>query len=90
MRDFPFWRGAIYLAKTLPALKGVEEDIANFQKEPVFNSNEPKLTGAQVRILRKMAAQKNGRISLIKGPSSQIECDTKLRWPERQRNASRK
>ena len=63
MRDFPFWRGAIYKTKTPQALKSAEEDLANFQKEPVFNSNEPKLTNAQVKILSKLVSDKMAEFS---------------------------
>lgn len=58
MRDFPFWRGAIYNAKTALDLRAIEEDIGNFQLEPVSNFREPKLTSAQVEILRKLVIEK--------------------------------
>ena len=63
MRDFPFWRGRIYKAKTPQALKAAEEDLANFQREQVFNSNEPKLTNAQVKILSKLLSEIMAEIS---------------------------
>jgi hypothetical protein len=53
MKDFPFWRGAIYNAKTPVILKSVGEDLANFQKQTgLFGDGEKKLTDEQVATLR--------------------------------------
>ena len=59
MRDFPFWRGAIYTAKTAFALKAVGEDLSQFQKQSgLFGDEEAKLTAAQVATLRKQYSEK--------------------------------
>lgn len=59
MRDFPFWRGAIYNAKTAQILKSVGEDLAQFQKQSgLFGDEEKKLTDDQVVTLRKKYSEK--------------------------------
>lgn len=53
MKDLPFWRSAIYNAKTTPELKGVGEDLANLQNQTgLFEDGEKKLTDDQVATLR--------------------------------------
>lgn len=53
MKDFPFWRGAIYNAKTPLILKSVGEELAQFQKQTGFlNDGEKKLTDDQLATLR--------------------------------------
>ncbi len=59
MKDFPFWRGAIYTAKTALALKAVGEDLSQFQKQSgLFGDEEAKLSEAQVATLRKQYSEK--------------------------------
>ncbi len=58
MKDFPFWRGAIYNAKTSPILKAVGEDLANFKNQSDFIGDKPKLTEAQLVTLRNMYSEK--------------------------------
>ncbi len=58
MKDFPFWRGAIFNAKTAFILKVVGEDLARFQSQSDFLGDEPKLTVPQVISLRKSYAEK--------------------------------
>jgi hypothetical protein len=59
MKDFPFWRGAIYNAKTALILKAVGEDLAQFQKQSgLFGDEEKKLNDTQMTTLRKMYAEK--------------------------------
>jgi len=55
MKDFPFWREAIFNAKTAAVLKAVGEDLSQFQSQPDFAGveAEPKLTVPQVISLRK-------------------------------------
>lgn len=53
MKDLPFWRNAIYNAKTTPVLKAVGEDLSNFQNQTgLFEDGEKKLTDDQVATLR--------------------------------------
>ncbi len=53
MKNFAFWRGAIFDAKTLLSLKAVGEDIAQFQKQTdLLGDGEKKLTEVQVETLR--------------------------------------
>ena len=56
--SFPFWRGAIYNAKTALILKAVGEDLANFKNQSDFIGDKPKLTEAQLATLRKMYSEK--------------------------------
>ncbi len=59
MKDFPFWRGAIYNAKTQITLKAVGEDLSKFQKQSgLFVDEEAKLTGDQLTTLRKQYSEK--------------------------------
>lgn len=60
MKDFPSWRDAIQTAKTLPALKSIGTDLAQFQSQTDFAGveAEPKLTPPQVEALRKIYAEK--------------------------------
>ena len=59
MKDFPFWRGAIYKAKTPLVLKAVGEELAQFQKQTGFLDDDVmKLTVVQMAILRKQYAEK--------------------------------
>jgi hypothetical protein len=53
MKDFTFWRGSIYNAKTPLILKYVGEELGQFQNQPgLFGDGEEKLTDHQVRTLR--------------------------------------
>jgi len=58
MKDFPFWRGAIFNAKTLIILKSVGEELAQFQKQSDFLGDTPKLTLTQIATLRNLYSQK--------------------------------
>jgi hypothetical protein len=59
MKDFSFWRGAIYAAKTALILKAVGEDLSNFQAQSgLFGDEEKKLTAEQVAILRTQYSEK--------------------------------
>lgn len=59
MKDFLFWREAIYNSKTLIDLKSVGEDLAQFQKQSgLFGDEEKKLTDDQVVKLRKVYTEK--------------------------------
>ena len=58
MKDFPFWRGAIYNAKTALILKAVGEELANFQNQSDFLTEGNKLTEAEVATLRTQYAGK--------------------------------
>jgi len=57
MKDFPFWRGAIYNAKSPLNLKSIGEELSRFQSG-LFGDEEAKLTEAQVDTLRKMYSEK--------------------------------
>lgn len=64
MKDFPFWRGAIYNAKTALILKAVEEDLSQFQKQSgLFGDEEAKLTDDQVATLRKQYSEKMKKLT---------------------------
>jgi hypothetical protein len=59
MKDFTFWRGALYNAKTIVELKSIGEDLAQFQKQSgLFRDDEKKLTDDQVAALRKQYSEK--------------------------------
>jgi hypothetical protein len=60
MKDFLSWRDAIQTAKTLPALKSIGTDLAQFQSQTDFAGveAEPKLTQPQVDALRKIYSEK--------------------------------
>ena len=58
MKDFPFWRGAIYTSKTVMALKSVGEDLSQFQNQSDFLGGDPKLNAAQLTTLRTMYSDK--------------------------------
>lgn len=58
MRDFPYWRGAIYKANTLPALKAIGEELAQFQSQSDFLGGDPKLNEAQLAALRTQYSMK--------------------------------
>ena len=58
MKDFPFWHDAIQTAKAPDVLKGVGEDLAKYQNQSDFLSEQPKLNPAQLAQLRKMYAEK--------------------------------
>ena len=58
MRDLPYWRNAIYNAKSPVELKSIGEDIAIYKNQTDFLSNEPRLTDNQVDILRRLFAEK--------------------------------
>ena len=59
MKNFPFWRGAFYSAKTAAVLKSVGEDLSQFQAQSgLFGDEEAMLTAAQVATLRKQYAVK--------------------------------
>ena len=58
MKDFPFWRGAIYNAKTALVLKAVGEELAQFQSQSDFLGGDPKLNEAQLATLRTQYTQK--------------------------------
>jgi len=63
MKDFPFWRGAIYNAKTPLILKAVGEDLAQFQKQSgLFGDGEKKLTDDQVVTLRTQYSKKKMKL----------------------------
>ena len=59
MKDFPFWHTAITSAKTVPVLKSVGEDLAQFQGQTGFlGDEEKKLTDSQVAALRTQYSEK--------------------------------
>ena len=59
MKDFPFWKGAIYNAKTALILKSIGEELVQFQKQSgLFGDEEKKLTDDQVAALRKQYSEK--------------------------------
>jgi hypothetical protein len=59
VKDFPFWKSAIYNAKNLINLKSVGEELAQFQNQTgLFGDGEKKLTDGQVESLRKQYAEK--------------------------------
>lgn len=60
LKDFPYWRSAILNAKTVPVLKAVGEDLAQFQSQTGFEGveAEPKLKPPQVEALRKYYSDK--------------------------------
>lgn len=59
MKDFPFWRGAIYNAKSPLILKAIGEELSQFQAQSgLFDDEEPKLTVVQVATLRKQYSEK--------------------------------
>ena len=58
MKDFLFWRGAIYNAKTALILKSVGEDLANFKNQSDFIGDKPRLNEAQLAALRTMYSEK--------------------------------
>ena len=63
MKDFQFWRGAIYNAKTALILKSVGEDLAQFQKQSgLFGDEEKKLSDDQVIFLREQYLEKMKKI----------------------------
>jgi hypothetical protein len=62
MKDFPFWRGAIYNAKTPLILKAVGEDLNNFQNQSDFLTEGNKLTEEEVAILRKQYSERMKRL----------------------------
>lgn len=64
MRDFSFWQGEIYNAKTTLILKSVGEDLAQFQNQTkLFGDEEKKLTDDQVATLRKMYSEKMKKLT---------------------------
>jgi len=67
MKDFPFWRDTISNAKTALILKGIEKDIAKFQIEPLFDTKEPKMTRAQMKIIRYLSAKKMAELRSSQG-----------------------
>jgi len=53
LKDLPFWRSAIFNAKTIHVLKAVGEDLSNFENQTgLFVDGEKKLTDDQVATLR--------------------------------------
>lgn len=53
MKDFAYWRGAIFNAKTPVILKSVGEELAQFQNQTnLLGDGERKLTDTQVTTLR--------------------------------------
>lgn len=68
MKDFPSWRDAIQTAKTLPALKSIGADLAQFQSQTDFAGveSEPKLTPPQVDALRKIYSEKMKKLKTEK------------------------
>ncbi len=58
MKDFPFWRGAIYNAKTPLILKAIGKDLATFKNQSDFIGDKPKLNEAQWAALRTMYSEK--------------------------------
>ena len=49
MRDFPYWRGAIYNTKTRRELLDVAEELEKFEKWAKLNgSDDEKLSDAQL------------------------------------------
>ena len=75
MKDFPFWRGAMYNAKTPLILKSVGEELAKFQNlEGLFGDAEKKLTVVQLATLRKQYSEKmNGFDSLRSLTAGKLE-----------------
>ncbi len=63
MRDFPFWRGAIYNAKTRRELNDVAEELEKFEKWSKLNGSEDeKLTDAQLDSLYLQYTEKMKRL----------------------------
>ena len=63
MRDFPFWRGAIYNAKTRRELNDVAEELEKFEKWSKLNgSDDEKLTDAQLDSLYLQYTEKMKRL----------------------------
>jgi len=60
MKDFPSWSDAIQTAKTLPVLKSIGTDLAQFQSQTDFAGvgAEPKLTLFQVEAIRKIYSER--------------------------------
>lgn len=58
MKNFTFWRDALNNAGNILVLKGVGEDIANFQKQTNFLIDETKLNPGQVIGLRNLYSQR--------------------------------
>jgi hypothetical protein len=58
VKDFPFWRGAIYNAKTTLELRIVIGEIAKVLSGQDFPGKESKFTAEQVDMLRKMYSEK--------------------------------
>jgi hypothetical protein len=48
-------------------LKGIEKDIAKFQIEPLFDTKEPKMTRAQMKIIRYLSAKKMAELRSSEG-----------------------
>jgi predicted RNA-binding Zn-ribbon protein involved in translation (DUF1610 family) len=70
MKDFPFWRGAIYNAKTPQVLKSIGEELAQFQSQSDFLGGDPKLNEAQLATLR---TQYSLKLKEFKSPDSPPE-----------------
>jgi hypothetical protein len=63
LRDFPFWRGAIYNAKTRRELNDVAEELEKFEKWSKLNgSDDEKLTDAQLDSLYLQYTEKMKRL----------------------------
>ncbi len=59
MKDLPFWRSAIYNARTPLILKSVGEELAQFQNQSgLFGDEEKKLNAGQMDTLRKEYAER--------------------------------
>ena len=52
MKDLAFWRVAIHNAKSVPILKSVGEELANYKNQSNLLGDEVKLTEAQLETLR--------------------------------------
>lgn len=67
MNDFPAWREAIQTSKTIPDLKSIGEDLAQFQHQSgLFGDEEKKLNDVQVVALRKMYSEKMEKLKAEK------------------------
>ena len=65
MKDLPYWRGDIYNAKNLPALKAVGEELSRFQKQSgLFGDEEKKLSDGQVAALRTQYSEKLKKLEM--------------------------
>jgi hypothetical protein len=63
MKDFPYWHGAIYSAKTALILKAVGEELEKYQNQlGLFGGDIMKLTIVQMAILRKQYSEKTKKL----------------------------